>query len=523
MSSIPPPADARQAMAMARTAFAHLAAADLAGLPTPVQAELLEELERLAAIEIAVRASLLAAFTAGQGPAADASHSLGAWLVHKTGVTRGAAAGLVGWMRRAAAHPLVATALAEGGVLSESVARSLCRWTDRLPADCRQAADEILVAAARAGADEEDLARLAAEMIARAQPAGDGDDPSRDFEDRSVILETTFGGAGVLRGELTPECAAFLTSVLESLSAPHGADDERTRGQRWHDGLLEAMRRLVAAGQLPERAGQPVRAWVHVSLAELLAMDEDSRLQDEWIVAARGRWAAARAGASVAGGDGAAWLDGDAARAVTCDAALTPVVTGEPNAAALDGLVRLCVELSGLGRDAAQSPCGCTCGGCACRPRQAPPSGRAREALEQAVIGKAIELVSGPGGLASFLRQRELGARLGGPSLPLDIGYSDDVPASIRRAVMLRARGHCEWAGGCRQPAWACEVHHIRPKSRRGGTSVTGCVLLCPYHHQVCIHRLGWILVLNPDGTTTAWNNSKTKVLRSHGPPLRPG
>ena len=58
-------------------------------------------------------------------------------------------------------------------------------------------------------------------------------------------------------------------------------------------------------------------------------------------------------------------------------------------------------------------------------------------ALEQAVIGKAVDLLSGPGGLASFLRRRQLGARLAGPSLPLDIGYAETVPAGIRNAVML--------------------------------------------------------------------------------------
>ena len=29
------------------------------------------------------------------------------------------------------------------------------------------------------------------------------------------------------------------------------------------------MRRLAAARMLPERAGQPVKAWVHIPLAEL--------------------------------------------------------------------------------------------------------------------------------------------------------------------------------------------------------------------------------------------------------------
>ncbi len=150
------------------------------------------------------------------------------------------------------------------------------------------------------------------------------------------------------------------------------------------------------------------------------------------------------------------------------------------------------------------------------------PALRLREALEQQIIGKAVDLLSGPGGLASFLRRRPLGARLGGPSLPLDIGYSETVPAGIRHAVILRDK-HCQWAGRCNQPASACEVHHVKHKANGGKTSLKDCILLCWFHHQIVIHRWGWTLVLNPDGTTTAWNPDKTKVLRSHSPPVRPG
>jgi len=88
---------------------------------------------------------------------------------------------------------------------------------------------------------------------------------------------------------------------------------------------------------------------VHVSLAELRAMDCGSVLQDEWITALHARWAAARATASVAGGDGAAWLEGDAARAVTCDASLIPVVTSQIDTTVLDDLVGPCVTLAGCG------------------------------------------------------------------------------------------------------------------------------------------------------------------------------
>jgi hypothetical protein len=88
--------------------------------------------------------------------------------------------------------------------------------------------------------------------------------------------------------------------------------------------------------------------------------------------------------------------------------------------------------------------------------------------------------------------------------------------------VLLRDR-HCQWAGGCTQPAEACQVHHTKHKANDGKTSVKDCVLLCGFHHQIVIHRWGWTLVVNADGTTTAWNKDKTKALHSHGPPARAG
>ena len=267
------------------------------------------------------------------------------------------------------------------------------------------------------------------------------------------------------------------------------------------------MRRLVAAGLLPERAGQPVKVMAHISLKDLLALDADSALLQEWTERLRAQWAAHRAAASIGGSDGAAWLEDDAAEAFACDASVTPVVTGDVNPATLDDLVRLCVDLAGHGHGR-------------CDPRPPAPGGRA--ALEQGIIGKAVDLLSGPGGLASFLRRRQLGAKLGGPSLPLDVGVSKDIPAAIRAAVILRDK-HCRWTGGCDQPASACEVHHLTHRANGGKTSVKDCALFCTFHHQVVIHQQGWTVVLNPDGTTTAWNKDKSKILHSHSPPARPG
>jgi len=151
-------------------------------------------------------------------------------------------------------------------------------------------------------------------------------------------------------------------------------------------------------------------------------------------------------------------------------------------------------------------------------PGPRPPTAQGQELLRHAIIGRAVDLVSGPGGLASFLRTRLAGARLAGPSLPLDVGHSADIPAAIRRAVILRDQ-HCRWAGGCDQPASACEVHHVTHLADGGTTSVNGCALYCFFHHHVAIHQWGWTVTLNPDGTTTARSPDGTKTLHSHGPP----
>jgi len=63
------------------------------------------------------------------------------------------------------------------------------------------------------------------------------------------------------------------------------------------------MRRLAAAGMLPERAGQPVKVWVHIPLAGLLEMDGSTTLVKQWVAAMRAAWAAHRAAASEGGGD----------------------------------------------------------------------------------------------------------------------------------------------------------------------------------------------------------------------------
>jgi hypothetical protein len=235
------PASAREALDMVRAGLGYLAAADAAQLPAATQAECLRELEQHDAMATAARAAFLATFTAGQGPAGDGDYSAVSWLIHRTGITRGAAVGHSAWAKRVATHPRVLAALAAGQV-SESAGRLICLWTDKLPQEYRDQGDEQLLAAAAGGLGLADLAALFAEMYVRARGDLPDQDPGREFADREVKLATTIGGAGVMHGDLTAGCAAAVAAVLDALAAPARKEDDRTKGQRYHDALQEAIR-----------------------------------------------------------------------------------------------------------------------------------------------------------------------------------------------------------------------------------------------------------------------------------------
>ena len=201
-----------EALAGLRASLALLNQVPAADLPGAVQAGCLRELARAESAYTAAHARMLAAFSASGAHEDDGQQSERAWLKWQTQITRGAAAGAVGWMHRLDAHPAVAAALAAGTV-SVSWARHICAWTDALPEDGRDDADGILLAAAAGGAVLPDLAALAEEMRRRtATPDPDRGGPEGDdgFAERRVRLGLTFGGAGVLEGDLTPACAAAL-------------------------------------------------------------------------------------------------------------------------------------------------------------------------------------------------------------------------------------------------------------------------------------------------------------------------
>ena len=506
-----------------------------------VQADCLRALAKAESQQAAVHAQVLAAFSVpGGGLAGDGHRSPRVWLTWQTNATHRAAATKVSWMHRLTAHPLVADALA-GAAISSSWAQDIMDWTRPLPEDARGDADAELLAAAANGASLSDLAGIA-EELRREHAEPDNDDDG--FEDRSVRLGTTFEGTGRLEGDLSARCTAATGAVLGALSQPRGPEDTRTLAQRQHDALEEAMMRLLAAnGLLPQRAGQPVRLELDITLEQL-----------------------ANLGAGSAAGPGS-----------TCDAVIQPVITGlldselfaelsaqlgsadgQPASPAGDrpaaaGDTELPATLTGTG-DPQLQPDGPDSRGLPGKltgldnrqcgqdlqaamadhgllARYADPDHpQYREDLQAAmaatagqapfgdVLARAIALLSGPSGRAAWLRRRVTGIPVSTVSLPLDIAATfDTIPVHLRRAVRKRDK-HCRFPG-CDLPAAGCEVHHITHRKDGGRHALTNLALLCRFHHLVAIHRWGWQFALHSDGTTTAVSPDGTKTLHSHPPP----
>jgi hypothetical protein len=452
------------------------------------------------------RVRLLRRFDAAGGHDGDGYGSVTPWLMTKAGLTGKAARSQVRQMRRLSERPDLETAMAEA-VLTESQADEIAGWTRSLPAEMRAATDQIIVRAAEAGAPLEDLAVIAAAAIEqhrRQQP--DAEEDESRFRDRCLRVGVTFGGAAVIRGDLTPECAAAVRAVLESLGKKRGPEDERTGQQRFHDALQEACELLLRSRLTPDRAGADTQVVAHIPLSQLRRMPGADELEDAWLRARLGE-------------DG--YLAGKDAETAACDAQTVPVVTGHPDMDVIDKMISLArtgAEAPGAADPAGavgEAPSSADTPG---RRQRGPLSSGAWQALRYSIARLAIDFVSGPAGVAAVLRQGLLEKPWNTPSQPLDIGWANSIPPAIRRAVIMRDR-HCAWPGGCDRPASASDVHHIRHKGDGGQTSVANCGLFCQFHHDVCIHRWGWKVTLHPDGTWTATSPDGSQVLHSHAPP----
>jgi Domain of unknown function (DUF222) len=501
----PVPGNAAEAIGMVLAGLGWLAQADFKALPTAVQAECLRELENARSVQAAAHASILSAFDRAEGYAEDGQGTVRTWLRWQTQVTSADAAASVAWMRTLRAHPRIADALA-GMRVTLPVARLLCTWSDKLPESRRAEADKLLLDSTAAGLGLADLAKLVEQMLAAlAEP---DEDPDKGFADRRLKLATTYGGAGYLEGDLTPQCAEAMKAVLDALGKKMGPEDVRTAAQRRHDALAEACRRLIASGCLPDRAGQPTQIQLHIGLDELLRrLDSPDSPDSAGSSGVLGQ--AVGKGGTASGLSDLATLPQPAGGLPLagpgdeCDASIVPIVTGFLDHELLDKLI---AAVTGPFKSADLAADG------------TPKVSLNADSVRDLFIANAAALFTGPRGLASWLRRRELDGIAGSVSLPLDTGQpTETIPPHLRRAVIARDR-HCA-APGCDQAPAACSVHHIRWRSKGGVTKLSNLLLLCSFHHLILVHRWGWTINLNADGTTTMRSPDGAKIFHSHGPP----
>ena len=296
-------------------------------------------LRSLAAVQAkftAAHALVLARFDAADAHDCDGYGNSAAWLMAMTDMTRQDARVEMRQMRLLRDHPEMAAALAAKDI-SKSWAMAIAEWTKKLPAELRAETIKILVEAAAAGASRDDLriiAAVAEQKWRSSRPDADDD----GFDDRYVQVGTTFGGAGVIRGNLTPECAAAVQAVLEALGKKAGPEDTRTEGQRFHDALQQGCELLIGAKMVPDRAGADTHVAVHIPFPELRQRPGAPEAEEVWL---RG----------TAGETG--YLLGKDAEAAACDARTDPVVTGHADMRVVDKIIALALAAAGITLDGA--------------------------------------------------------------------------------------------------------------------------------------------------------------------------
>src|SRR3989442_10576318 len=91
--------------------------------------------------------------------------------------------------------------------------------------------------------------------------------------DRDVALRRNADGSGDVRAHLTPACYALWETILEPLARKRPDDgcgpDLRSPGQRRHDALEDAAKRLLRTGELPSTAGVVTTLLITMTLHQL--------------------------------------------------------------------------------------------------------------------------------------------------------------------------------------------------------------------------------------------------------------
>ncbi len=362
----------------------------------------------------------------------DAMRATRTWLISFGRMSQGAATGWLNRARLMRQMPAVAEASREGDASTEHVSK-VVGLEKKVGVAAIKEYDQILANLSCASKPSE-LGEACDRIRAYVDPDGAEPDPEAAFQRRGLSIRRCASMFDV-RGQLDPEGAAALMTVLDSLMKPPRADDLRTATQRRADALIELARRNLVAGGLPTVGGQRPQLGILVTPESLLGLRDRSSTEP-----------ATRASKTDAQrGDGGHGTDEDDPAQPRGPDALSAVgVPPLPEPPWMDWAGKVPAEL------ARRIACDCD--------------------VWRAVLDPAT-------------------------GLPLEVGRNHRiVPHWIRKALHARDRG-CRWPG-CDSPTSWTDAHHLIAWYLGGETNIDNLLLLCRYHHAR-VHEGQWRIVLD--------------------------
>ena len=179
------------------------------------------------------------------------------------------------------------------GAVTVLWAREIARWTGRIDHEELQSdADRILLDAAAAGADLDDLqliARAAYEAWRAQEPDPDETPAAAASATATSISRRPWTAPGGSAATSPPSAPPPSTAVLEALGKSRGPEDFRSAGQRYHDALHEGCELLIRAKWCPTGpARHPSRR--HHPLGRPPRIDGASVVEDTWLSARAGEY-----------------------------------------------------------------------------------------------------------------------------------------------------------------------------------------------------------------------------------------
>jgi hypothetical protein len=242
------------------------------GLGSQVPEEVLLLLEAQAVLDVALLARLHA-FDSDDMSAGTGFDSTTSWLSAHGRMDVASAGAQVRLARRLNSGELERTREAfESGHLSRAHAAVISHGVAGVAVEHREGLEATLVESSRQ-LRPADLRDLVAQVRVRLCSEQDSlrrwelQQASRSFN----VVGLDSHDLGLPTGQLIPELTAAIRTVFDALGGRTGPDDLRSRTQRQHDALHEAIRWVLDSGRLGERGGVRPHLNITVDLDDLLA------------------------------------------------------------------------------------------------------------------------------------------------------------------------------------------------------------------------------------------------------------